>query len=382
MAEDYYDILGIDKDASQKEIKKAYREKAKKYHPDKNPENPDEAREKFKEISEAYEVLADEEKRKRYDRYGKQGVKQQFSGGDFDWSDFSHRGDVEDIFSEFFGGGGGGFEDIFSEFFGGRRGRSSRRKRRGNDLKMAFEVNLKDIRDGTEKTVRLNRKAPCEECGGSGSKTGSTKTCPECGGSGQIKRAQKRGFQQLIRVSSCPKCDGIGEIVEDPCGNCGGTGVVEKTETISIDIPPGAQDGTRLRVRGKGEAGVRGAPPGDLYIILRVKPEKDFERKGSDLYTRATVSMTEAALGTKIKVPTLDGEVEMDVPSGTQPGDILRLSGKGLSRRRRSGYGDELVEIDVKIPEKLNKEQKEILKKFKDIEKEKNKSWFDRIRGK
>ncbi|MEF8873282.1 MAG: molecular chaperone DnaJ [Candidatus Thermoplasmatota archaeon] len=385
--EDYYDILGVDKDASKEDIKKAYRKKAKKYHPDKNPENTEEAREKFKEISEAYEVLADDEKRKRYDRYGKRGVKQEFGEGGFDWSDFSHDDDLEDIFSEFFGGGsrrrrGGGVEDLFSSFFGGRRRRDSSRSRRGRDVRMSIEVSLKDIRDGTEKTVKMNRKAQCDECGGSGSRSGNKKTCPKCGGSGEVKSAQRRGFQQLVTITKCDRCDGRGKIVEDPCRKCNGEGRVEKRETITVNIPAGAEDGERLRVRGKGEAGPQGGPPGDLYIILRVKSEGDFERKGDDLLTETSISMTEAALGAEIKVPTLEGEVNMKVPPGMQPGDILKLPDKGLKRRRGSGYGNQLVEIDVKIPDDLNDRQKELLKEFKEIEKDKNKSWFDKIRGK
>ncbi len=383
--EDYYDILGVDKDASKDEIKKAYRKKAKKYHPDKNPDNPEEAREKFKRISEAYEVLADDEKRRRYDRYGKQGVKQEFTGGDFDWSDFSHREEVEDIFSEFFGGGRrrtGGFEDIFNSFFGGSRRNRRKKKRRGRDLQLSFEVDLKDIKEGTEKTVKINRKAQCEECGGSGSKTGGTKTCPKCGGAGEVKQAQRRGFQQIVRIAECDRCDGTGEIIENPCPHCNGSGVVEKTETITINVPAGAEDGTRLRIRGKGEAALRGGQPGDLYVTLRVRKDDRFERRGDDVLTKAKVSMTEAALGTSIEVPTLDGKAEVKVPPGTQPEDILRIPDKGLKKQRGSGYGNQLIQVEVKIPENLNDEQKKILERFKKIEKEKNKSWFDRIRGK
>ncbi len=383
--EDYYEVLGVDKDASKDEIKRAYRKKAKKYHPDKNPDNQEEAREKFKKISEAYEVLADDEKRQRYDRYGKRGVKQEFSGGDFDWSDFSHREDVEDIFSEFFGGGrrrSGGFEDLFSNFFSGSRRSRRKEKKRGRDLQLSFEVDLSDIKEGTEKTVKINRKGQCEKCGGSGSKSGGSKTCPKCGGAGEIKQAQRRGFQQVVRITNCDRCDGIGEIVEDPCPKCNGSGVVERTETITINVPAGAEDGTRLRIRGKGEAAPRGGQTGDLYVTLRVRDDDRFERKGDDVLTKANVSMTEAALGTKIGIPTLGGKAEVKVPPGTQPGDILRIPDKGLKKRRGSGYGDQLIEIDVKIPEDLNEEQKKILDRFENIEKEKNKSWFDRIRGK
>ncbi len=382
--EDYYDILGVGRDASKEEIKKAYRKKAKKYHPDKNPDNTEEAREKFKKISEAYEVLADDEKRKRYDRYGKRGVKEEFGEGGFEWSDFSHRDDLEDIFSEFFGGSrrSGGFDDIFNSFFGGRRRRDSGRRKRGRDLRMSMELGLKELRDEAEKTVRISRKATCEECGGSGSRSETKRTCPKCHGSGEVKRAKRRGFQQLVTITSCDRCNGSGEIVEDPCPECSGTGRVEKRETITIDVPPGAKDGDRLRVKGKGEAGQNGAPSGDLYIILRVKQEEDFERKGDDVMTEAEVTMTEAALGADIEVPTLDGKAKMKVPEGTQPDEILRLPNKGLKRKRGNGYGDQLVKIKVRIPETLNSRQKDILKEFEKIEKKKNKSWFDKIRGK
>lgn len=388
MAEDYYDVLGVDKDASEDEIKRAYRKKAKKYHPDKNPDNAEEAREKFKEISEAYEVLADEGKRKRYDRYGKSGVKDQFGQGGFNWSDFSHRDDVEDIFSDLFGGrargGGGGFEDLFSELFGGRgRGRRSQseKNKRGSDLQATVEVDLEDLREGTEKTIRLNRKVPCDVCGGSGSESGGTKTCPQCEGRGEVKQVQRRGIQQLISVSTCPKCNGTGEIVENPCDKCGGEGRVDKKEKITVKIPPGAENGSRLRLRDRGDAGMRGGRKGDLYIRLRIKPHEDFERRGPHIYYDKPITMVQAALGDEVEVPTLEGEAKLKIPAGTQHGSKLRLEGKGL-RTRRNNHGDEIVEIRVKIPEKLNKKQKELLKEFQELEKEKEKSFFDRIRGK
>lgn len=383
MAEDYYDILGVDKNASEDEIKKAYRKKAKKYHPDKNPDNPDEAREKFKEISEAYEVLADEEKRKRYDRYGKSGVENQFGEGGFSWSNFSHRNDVEDIFSEFFGGGRrGGFEDLFGDLFGRRNGRR-RQKRRGSDLKATMQIDLHDVKEGTEKTLKIRHKVQCDKCGGSGSKSGNRRTCPKCEGRGEVKQVKRRGIQQLIRVSECPKCNGSGSIVEDPCEKCKGKGVVDKQETITIDIPPGAEDRDRLRIQGKGDAAEGGVPPGDLYIVLRVKPHDKFNRRGSNLYYETPISMTQAALGDKIKVPTLNGKIELEIPPGTQDGTNLRLDGKGLPKKGREDiHGDEIVKVEVKIPENLSKEQKDLLEDFKELEKEKDKSWFDRIRGK
>ncbi|MFW6141797.1 MAG: molecular chaperone DnaJ [Candidatus Saliniplasma sp.] len=382
MAKEYYEVLGVDEDASKDEIKKAYRKKAKKYHPDKNPDDPDKAREKFKDISEAYEVLADEEKRRRYDRYGKNGVKGQFSQGDFTWQDFSHREDLEDIFSDFFGSRrSGGFEDLFSDFFGRRRDSRQTRQRRGSDLRATLEVTLEDIYDATEKTMRLNRKAPCEVCGGSGSTSGETIRCPECGGSGEVRQVQRRGIQQLITVSQCSKCGGTGEFVEDPCDNCDGKGRVQKRETISIKVPPGAEDGSRLRVPGKGDAGPRGATPGDLYILIRVKPHEIFKRKGQHLFLDVPISMTQAALGDKIKVPTLKGSVKLNIPPGTQHGTNLRVGGKGLP----AGHGiqgDLIVHVKVKIPEKLDQQQKELLEKFEELEKNKEKGLFSRIKDK
>ncbi|MFO7791872.1 MAG: molecular chaperone DnaJ [Candidatus Saliniplasma sp.] len=386
MAKDYYDILGVDKDASKSEIKKAYRKKAKRYHPDKNPDDPDKAREKFKEVSEAYEVLADEDKRRRYDRYGEAGVKDQFSQGDFTWQDFSHRDDLEDIFSEFFGGRrsagrSGGFEDIFSDLFGRRRSSRRSREKRGSDLRATLEVTLEDIQDGTEKTIKLNRKAPCEVCGGSGSTSGDTRRCPECDGRGEVKQVQRRGIQQLITVSQCSKCGGTGEIVENPCENCDGIGRVPKRETISIKVPPGVENGSRLRVPGKGDAGPRGATPGDLYILIRVKQHELFQRRGPHIYLEVPITMTQAALGDEIKVPTLEGNVKLKIPPGTQYGTNLRLEGKGLPTGR-GDKGDQIVQVKIKIPENLDQEQRKILERFEKIEKEKEKSWFNRIKDK
>ncbi|MGM0510724.1 MAG: DnaJ C-terminal domain-containing protein, partial [Thermoplasmatota archaeon] len=286
-------------------------------------------------------------------------------------------------FSDFFGGGrGGGFEDLFSDFFGARRGRrSGRRQRKGSDLRVTFEVDLEDIRSGTEKTIKLNRKTHCDACGGSGSESGGTETCPKCEGRGEVRTVQRNGFQQLIRVSACPECGGTGEIVENPCSKCKGTGVVDKRETITIKVPPGARDGSRLRLRGKGDAGKRGAPAGDLYVQLRIKPHDVFKRLGNDILMDVDISMTQAALGEKIKVPTLKGKTNVKIPAGIQPGETVGLKGKGLPDSR-GNYGKQIIRVNVKVPKKLDKKQKELLKEFREIEKERDKSFFDKIRGK
>ncbi|MFO8110452.1 MAG: molecular chaperone DnaJ [Thermoplasmata archaeon] len=374
MSKDYYEILGVDQDASKGEIKKAYRKKAKKFHPDRNPDKAEWAREKFKEISEAYEVLADENKRKQYDRYGEAGVRDQYFGDQgFTWNDFSHREDVDDIFSQFFGGSGG-FDDLFSDLFRSQGG-GRRRVRKGKDLRVTLEVELEDIKGGVEKTIRLQRKKSCETCDGAGSKDGKSATCSKCGGSGEVRNVQRNGFQQLIRVSACPACGGRGEIMTNPCSDCNGTGVKDSTETLTVKIPPGAQDGSRLKVRGKGDAGERGVPAGDLYIYLRVKPHQDFVRRGKNIYSEVDVSMTQAALGDSITIKTLGGKANIKIPPGTQPEQHLRLRNKGLPDLDGS-TGDHIVIVNVEVPTKMNKEQKELLKRFQQIEKKGKKTWF------
>ncbi len=382
MAEDYYQRLGVEKSASKDEIKGAYRKKAKIYHPDKNPEDPETARKKFKEISEAYEVLMDDDKKRQYDMYGEEGIKDQyFGGGGFTWNDFSHRDDVEDLFSDFIGGGGMG--GLFSDLFGRRtaRGSSRRRLRKGDDLRVTLEVELEDIKKGTEKTIRLHRKVKCKECGGSGSKDGERVTCPQCQGAGEIRSVTRQGFQQLIRVSACPKCRGTGEFVKNPCPKCDGRGVQEKSETLTIKVPPGADNGTILRAPTKGDAAEGGGREGDLYIYIRVKPHKTFKRSGNHILFEQKVSMVQAVLGDTIRISTLEGKVDMKIKPGTQPGQEYRLRGRGLPDGR-GGTGDHIVRIDVEIPKDTNSKQKELIKEFEEIEKEKKKGWYDKIRGK
>ncbi|MCK5037676.1 MAG: molecular chaperone DnaJ [Thermoplasmata archaeon] len=361
---DYYEVLGVDKKAEKDEIKKAYRKLAKKYHPDLNKDNKA-AEEKFKEVSEAYEVLADAEKRGRYDSYGHAGVENNFGGGGFNWSDFSHYNDISDIF-----GGGGG--SIFDMFFGGGGGRRTRRTgpMRGSDLRYDIEITLEKADMGLEKTITVPRNMQCDKCKGTGTADGSSpKVCQTCGGSGQVKSVQRRGYSQFISINACPTCRGQGQIIEKPCDKCGGAGKAKKTSKISIKIPPGSDTGTRLRLGGEGEAGTRGGPPGDLYIVVHVTPHNRFARDGRHLYTKAEISYPEAALGTEIDVQTLDGKANMKVPAGTQPGTVLRMRGKGVNVLGGRGRGDLHVKIDVKVPKKLSRDEKKLLKELDRLKK-------------
>lgn len=357
MAEkDYYEILGVDRDADQKEIKKAYRKLAKKYHPDMNNDDTETA-EKFKEISEAYEILSDPEKRKRYDQYGHSGINED----DFNFEDFARQGF-------------GGFDDIFDMFFGNGMGsrrqgsRRSRRQQKGNDLQYRLEIDFEEAAFGTEKEITIPRTEACDNCNGSGARPGSgTRTCPKCNGQGRIRVSQRTPFGQFAQTRTCDRCDGRGEIIKDPCPECGGSGTQRRHRNLTVNIPAGVDDGTRLRMAGEGEAGERGAPGGDLYIQIKVRDHEIFNRKGDDIYCEVPISFVQASLGDKIEVPTLDGKVKFDIPEGTQPGTTFRLKNKGIEHLNGYGRGDEYIKIKIVIPKKLNYEQKELLKKFADI---------------
>lgn len=349
MAKDYYDILGVSRSATQDEIKKAYRKLAVKYHPDKNPGDK-EAEDKFKEVSEAYEVLGDEDKRKQYDQFGHDAFtnKQGAPGG-------GPAGDPFDIFSQVFGG------SMFDEFFGGGGGGRRTRQQRGSDLRYDMEVNFEDAVFGTDTTVQIPRAEACSGCGGSGAAPGtSTKTCPHCRGAGQVTMSQ--GFFSVRQA--CPYCRGQGETIESPCSTCGGEGRVQSRKRIQIHIPAGVDTGSRLRVPGEGEAGPRGAPAGDLYVVIHVKPHDLFRRDGSDVHCDIPIPFTKAALGGMVKVPTLSGTAEIKVPAGTQHGTVFRLRGKGVPSVRGSGRGDQLVHVIVEVPTKLNADQRQKLEEF------------------
>jgi molecular chaperone DnaJ len=339
---DYYDSLGVDRSASREEIKAAYRKLAVKYHPDRNPGDK-EAEERFKEAAEAYAVLSDADKRAQYDRFGEAGLGgQPFSG--FDASIF---GDFSDILGNLFG---------FEGFFGGGRRRTG--PERGSDLRTTIAVSFNDMAVGVERQLTVPREENCEACGGSGAAPGAkTETCRSCGGRGQVRVSQ--GFFTMVRT--CPQCGGSGKVVSNPCKECRGAGRVERQRKLKVNVPAGVEDGTRLRIVGEGEAGLRGGPPGDLYVVVRVEPHDLFVRDGADLHLEEEISAFVAALGAELEVPTLDGEEKLKVPAGAQPGDTVVLRGKGLPRMRRSGKGDLVVHLKVTVPRKLSTKQRELL---------------------
>lgn len=344
---DYYEILNVSRDASQDEIKSAYRKLAKKYHPDLNP-NDKEAEQKFKEINEAYEILSDPEKRKRYDMFGEAGANGQ--GG----------------YSQDFGGFGDIFDDIFDIFTGGF-GRTSQRSRdygpvRGADLRYELTLEFEEAVFGVEKEIQIRRAESCGTCDGTGVKPGSSKeTCSKCNGTGEIRYAQRTPFGQFVRVATCDACGGSGEIIKEKCETCNGRGKVLKNRRIKVKIPAGVDTGSVISVRGEGEAGERGGPPGDLYVYINVKPHKIFKREGNDLYLTVPISFTEACLGAEIEVPTLEGIEKFSLPAGTQTGEVFKLKNMGVPNLRGVGRGDLYFEVQIQVPKKLTERQKQLL---------------------
>ena len=355
---DYYETLGVPRNAVKEQIKKAFRKLALKYHPDRNKSEG--AEEKFKEISEAYAVLSDDEKRSMYDAYGIDGVRRRYTQEDIFNSHF------RDIFREF---GFGDFDDIFKRFFGGFGGfgpfqRTMRTgPARGRDIGTELDVTLRDIAYGAEKEIKITRRRKCGICGGNGAEPGTReKTCPKCGGTGRIQHRTVSGFAQMIRVMTCDRCQGRGTIIEHPCRSCVGSGLEKKVARIKVSVPPGVEDGSYLVLRGQGEAGERRGPPGDLYITIRVRPHPYFVRQGLDILYETEIDYPLAALGGKITIPTLEGETEMGIPAGTQSGVTLRLRGKGI--RGKWTVGDELVRVTVRVPKKLTRRQRELIEEL------------------
>ncbi len=356
---DYYEVLGVAKDASDAEIKSAYRKMAIKYHPDKNPDNP-EAEDKFKEAAEAYEVLSNADKRARYDRFGHAGMSGAAGGG------FGGQGmSMDDIFSNFgdifgdvFGGG-------FSGFGGGGRSGSGRRVNKGSNLRVKVKLTLEEIANGVDKKIKVNKYVSCSHCSGTGAKDGSSyQTCDTCHGSGQVTRIQNSFFGQMQTTGICPTCGGDGKIITHKCNHCGGDGIVKDEEIIDIKIPAGVEDGMQLSIRGKGNAGARGGINGDLIILIEEIGHEALERDGKNLLYNHFITFPQAALGTSIDVPTIGGKARIKVQPGTQSGKVLRLKGKGLPSVNSYGTGDLLVQINVWIPKRLNKEEKELLEQL------------------
>ncbi|MBI1926509.1 molecular chaperone DnaJ [Candidatus Poribacteria bacterium] len=345
---DYYEVLNVSRNANADEIKKAYRKLAIQYHPDKNPDNK-EAEEKFKEATEAYEVLRDAEKRSRYDRFGHAGVEGTVGSGGFGF-DFSN---FEDIVGDLFGD--------FGDVFGFRGSRRQSGPKRGRSLQYDLKISLEDVILGKTVTIDVPRLETCQKCSGTGADPGSKlETCPECYGRGQITRSQ--GFFSMSRT--CPRCQGEGRIIMHPCDGCRGQGVIRVTRKIRVNIPKGVDTGFKIQMRGEGEAGLNGGPPGDLFIVIHVAPHELFIREGNDLLTKAKISFTQAALGSEIEVPTIDGAAQLSVPPGTQYGERLRVRGKGVPYYNHSGAGDLMVAIAIETPKNLTEREKAILAEF------------------
>lgn len=382
---DYYTVLGVNREASKDDIKRAYRRLAKKYHPDLNKDNQKEAEEKFKEVSEAYEVLSDPQKRANFDRFGQAGVN--FGPGGFEWSDFTRYGDVEDIFGDlfkgFFGGNfgfsrarGGGmgagigssiFEDLFGR--GYTRGEERYGPARGSDIRYDLEIDLEDAATGMEKELSIDKKENCPSCNGTGARSGGLETCSTCGGSGQVRNAQRHGFAQFISISACPSCGGRGQVIKSPCEKCNGSGKVSVTKQISVKIPPGVDTGSRLRIAGEGGAGERGGPAGDLYVMMHVREHEFFKRAGNDIFCEIPVRFAQAAFGDEIEVSTIDGGIaRVKMPAGTQSDTNFRLKNKGMPDLRGYGRGTMVVRVKVVTPTKLSKKQKELLSEFDKVE--------------
>ena len=375
---DYYEVLGVSKTATQDELKKAYRKLARKYHPDLNKDN-EEAAEKFKECNEAYSVLSDDQKRAQYDQFGHAAFENGGMGGG---GGFGGAGG--------FGGfGGSGMEDIFDMFFGGQGGRGGSRAKtgpqRGADLRFDLEISFEEAAFGLEKEINLYRDETCDHCHGEGAEPGSkVESCPECNGTGYVRFTQNTMFGQMVNERPCSRCKGEGKIISEPCKECRGKGTVKRNKKLKVKIPAGVDNGSRLRVSGEGEAGAKGGPNGDLYVYLYVKPHKFFERDGTTVLCEVPINIVQATLGADIKVPTLDGQVTMKVPEGTQPGKVLRLKGKGIPSLRGGSRGDQLVRIKVVVPTKLSDKQKDALRKFADISKDninpEEKSFMDKVK--
>lgn len=351
---DYYEVLGVSRTASNEEIKDAYRKLAMQYHPDRN-KAPD-AEEKFKEISEAYAVLSDPDKRTQYDQLGHAGFDQRYTR-----EDIFRGADFESVLRDL--GVGFGFRDLFSFFFGEHD--IGERVVRGQDLAYDLEITLEEAARGAEKEIEVPRTERCDVCGGTGSSPGtSPRICPKCQGTGEIRNMTRNGFGMFVRVVPCTYCKGRGKIIDSPCPRCRGTGLARRERTITVNVPPGIDEGYQLRLQGEGETPSGGGPPGDLYVVIHVEPHRYFKRRGDDIMYNLTIGFPQAALGTEVSVPTLEGNTSVKIREGTQPGEIVKLRGKGMPRFRGYGRGDLLVLVNVSVPEKLTQQQRVLLEEL------------------
>lgn len=370
---DYYEVLGVSKGASEDEIKKAYRQSAKKYHPDLHPGDKD-CEEKFKEVNEAYEVLSDADKKARYDQFGHAGVDPNFGAGAGGGSPFGQGIDIDDIFSSFFGG------------FGGRRSSNANAPQRGSDIEAEIYISFDESAKGCKKEVKYNCVSTCGDCHGTGAQPGTqARTCSSCGGSGKVTINQRTPFGVVQTQRSCDACHGKGKIIDTPCKKCGGSGRQRKSKTVDITIPAGIKDGQILNVSGRGNSGYNNGPSGDLHVYVHVRPHPVFDRRGDDVWCDMPLTFAQAALGAEVTVPTLDGKVSYTVHEGTQPNDVFKLKGKGFPHLGGRGRGDQFVRVTIEVPKNLSSKQKEIIKQFDGATTEKNyaqrKNFFEKLKG-
>lgn len=370
---DYYEVLGVQKGASDDEIKKAYRVNAKKYHPDLHPDDKS-CEEKFKEVNEAYEVLSDSQKRARYDQFGHAGVDPNYGAGTAGGSPFGQGIDIDDIFSSFFGG-----------FGGGRRSSNANAPMRGSDVEASISITFEEAAKGCKKTIDYNCVTACSDCNGTGAKAGSApKTCSACGGSGRVTINQRTPFGVVQTQRTCDACRGKGKIIDDPCKSCGGSGRKRRNKTVDVTIPAGIRDQQILNISGRGNAGTNNGPSGDLHLYVNVRPHQLFERRGDDVWFDMPVTFTQAVLGCELIVPTLDGKVSYSIQEGTQPGTVFKLKGRGIPHLNGRGKGDQYVRVAVEVPKNLNGKQKELVRQLDKATTDKNyaqkRSFFDKLK--
>ena len=376
---DYYEVLGVSKTANKDELKKAYRKLAMQYHPDRNPGNK-EAEEMFKEAAEAYEILNDDNKRARYDRFGHEGVK----GSGFGSQGFSDINDIFSHFSDIFGGG----SSIFDDFFGGgqQRGRQRGRGVPGSDLKVTLKLTLEEIAEGTSKKIKLKKQVKCDQCNGSGADGNtSKKKCPICNGTGEIRSVSRSVFGQFVNITACANCNGEGEVIDTPCKKCMGDGRINEEVTVKIDVPAGVHEGSYMTMRGEGNSGKRGGHPGDLLVVFKEEEHEYFTREEDDIIYDLTITFPDAVLGTEVDVPTLAGKARLKIDPGTPAGKLLKMRDKGIKHLNHSGHGDQIVRVNINIPRKLSNKEKELLRElaeqpnFKTSDKDDEKGFFKKF---